>query len=431
MKKDYTYKFLIVFSLPSIFSSMLEPLASVVDTALVGHIETSWLAALAVGTVIFSSITWIFNFLVHASTQTVAVSRSKDNWQEFGSKVKLSCIIAITIGITISAILYFFKLEFYQLLGTDPSLYSNVDEYFHTRLIGQVFIILYITLLSILRGMERVTLSFWIVIFTTLLNVIISYMALYAFNFGLKGVAFGTVVSHIIGALICFLYLLSNPQIRAGIFGPFHSKEEIFTFGKNSWSMFGRSFFLTSAFLIGTRVAASIGVLELAAHQVMTQLWLLSSFFIDGVAITGNVVGAGHFAHKRYDIFLYVAKKLLVIGLGIGILFLISYLFGLKYFSLLFTKDPKVIELLKDLCLILALSQIHNALAFVLDGIIFGAEGFSYLRKHMFIGFVFIFIPLIYAAQTQKSLAILWFAHCALNFYRLTSGGQFLRKISS
>ena len=61
---DLGLKSLLLFSIPSIVSSMLEPLTATVDTALVGQLNTKWLAALAIATVIFSSFTWMFNFLI-------------------------------------------------------------------------------------------------------------------------------------------------------------------------------------------------------------------------------------------------------------------------------------------------------------------------------------------------------------------------------
>ena len=71
-------------------------------------------------------------------------------------------------------------------------------------------------------------------------------------------------------------------------------------FGKNSWDVFGRSFVLTSVFFLSTRMAAKASTVQLAAHQILLQLWLFSSFFTDGVAMTGTILGAAHAIHVQY-----------------------------------------------------------------------------------------------------------------------------------
>ena len=82
MKKlSLTYRSLIFFSIPSILTSMVEVFASGIDTALVGHLSTKALAALAVASTVFNSLTWVFNFLVNASLEAVAHYRGRGDVQ--------------------------------------------------------------------------------------------------------------------------------------------------------------------------------------------------------------------------------------------------------------------------------------------------------------------------------------------------------------
>ena len=63
---------LLIYSSPLILGSLLEPLASIVDTAFIGRWGTTELAALAIGVTIFNSFSWVFNFLVHIPMESVA-----------------------------------------------------------------------------------------------------------------------------------------------------------------------------------------------------------------------------------------------------------------------------------------------------------------------------------------------------------------------
>ena len=90
-------------------------------------------------------------------------------------------------------------------------------------------------------------------------------------NYGIEGAAIGTITANIIGVFASALYLISDNQIRGQLF--IKSKvqlEHVFNFGRNSLNIFGRSFFLTTAFYISTKMSALLGIESLAAHQNFT-----------------------------------------------------------------------------------------------------------------------------------------------------------------
>ena len=162
--EDLTLKGLLLFSLPSIASSVLEPLASVVDTAMVGHIETPLVGVLAIATTILSSFTWMFNFLVHASTRNVSHHFAKKEGKALAATIRSGLKVAFLIGLVSALCLYFLRYPLYQLAAMPEELSNGVDKYFSIRLIGHPFLILSVTLLSILRGFGQVNLCFYIVL---------------------------------------------------------------------------------------------------------------------------------------------------------------------------------------------------------------------------------------------------------------------------
>ena len=131
-----SHKSLLIFSLPSILASLLEPLASLVDTALVGRMHTDWLGALAVGTIILSSFTWMFNFLVHATTHGISSADTPTTRRLLVERVRLCLWLGLGIGLVSAAILWIFRTPLYRLAGADGDLLPLVDGYFfhsHTR----------------------------------------------------------------------------------------------------------------------------------------------------------------------------------------------------------------------------------------------------------------------------------------------------------
>lgn len=47
-----------------------------------------------------------------------------------------------------------------------------------------------------------------------------------------------------------------------------------------------------ATFFIALAVASRLGTAALAAHQIVAQLWLLTSYVVDGFAVSGTVLGS-------------------------------------------------------------------------------------------------------------------------------------------
>lgn len=427
-KEDLSYKGLFLFSLPSILSSLLEPLSGTVDTALVGQVSTVWLAGLALAVTLISSFTWMFNFLIHASTQSVA-SRMGSNPEEIPGAIKTSLSVAFAVGIVTTIALWLGKPLLYKLVGVTPEVHQYTDEYFSIRVVGHTFTLLYTTLISLLRGVGKVNQSFYLVGLSTLLNGAFTYLALFVFDLGLTGAAWGTVFSFVLGTGISFFLLVSDEKIRGKFIKSKIYKEDLFRFGKNSLNIFGRSLTLTSCFFISTRLASSMGVIQLGAHQILLQFWLFCSFLLDGLAVTGTVLGAKYYAEKSFEKLRLVFQRILIFSGVVGLIFMVSYLVGGEYVIGLFTSDQKVIALIMSFWWLISLSQFPNSFAFVYDGYIFGLEEFGFLRKHMILGAFLVFLPLVFYAYKIDSLMMIWVGMIALNLYRLVTNSMLIRRV--
>ena len=421
-KNDLSLLGLVMFSLPSIASSVLEPLASVVDTAMVGHISTSLIGVLAIATTILSSFTWMFNFLVHASTRNVAHFFAKEDEKSLVATMRSGLKVALLLGVGSALLLFVFRHPLYQLASMPEELSSGVDKYFSIRLVGHPFLLIYTTLLSIMRGFGEVNLSFYLVLLTTLLNIIITGVLLFIFNWGIEGAAIGTVVSQVVGLGLSIYFVGRKKVVQKYFFDKGLKSEVKIEFGKHSKELFGRSFILTSVFFLSTRLAANLGVTTLASHQILLQVWLFVSFFVDGVAMTGNILGAKFYALKEMDVLEKVFNKLLWLGFIIGVAFILLYVPLYRWVWSFFTFDKEVYILLEKIWPYVVWSQVINCLSFVYDGLLFGLGEFKFLRRHMFIGACITFLPLGFYSYFGESLLAIWLGLISLNVYRLISG---------
>ena len=422
---DFNYKALWLLSVPSIIASVLEPLAGIVDTALVGQLSTEWLAALALSVTLLNSFTWAFNFLVHTSTQAVSDALGKNDQGLIFQRIKIALFISLIVGGVSGLGLFLFRDWLYPLISQDKNLFPIADEYFVIRLLGHPFSILYITLISILRGFAKIKESFYILATTTFLNIFLSYLFLYPLEMGISGAALGTILSNALGFLITSHFLIRH--IGTAFIKSKIQTSNLFHFGKNSLDMFGRSATLTICFFLATRFAAGVSTEALGAHQVLLQLWLFSSFFLDGIAITGNIVGANLYAQKEIEITRSVFSRLLYLGGFIGLIFTLVFAFARDPILSIFSKDQGILVLCQSIWPWIFLSQMISSMAFVYDGLMFGLEGFQYLRKHMIIGALVTFLPISLLSLIYDDLMWVWAGLVCLNVYRGISGFNFVK----
>jgi multidrug resistance protein, MATE family len=421
---------LITMAIPLIIGSLLEPIASVVDNAFVGNINTHWLAALAFGTMILSSVSWVFNFLIHVSTESISKVFGQGSLKDVVGLTQVSLLIALIIGVATSIAMYIFHPFLFSLIGVSESLLELTKDYFFVRLIGHPFTVLFLSCISLLRGISKVKTTMVILLISTFLNSILNYLFLYVYELGPEYAAWGTNISMFVGfiiALITHLYFIGAKgffQARA------FQLRDVLNFSSKSLNLFVRSFCLTSMFFISTRIAGNLGVVNLAAHQILLQFWLFSSFFIDGVAIVANIyvsrlVNSGQRSRLRWAL-----KECFYQGIFFGLLFTFTYTVGKAWLWSRFTQDKSVLLLLEKLWPLIVWSQVINGLAFVIDGCLFGAGAYKYLRNMMIFIFLFIFLPFAYIAYANSELWYLWAGLIAVSIFRFGIGVIRVNKIS-
>lgn len=372
------------------------------------------LAALAVGTTLLSSFTWVFNFLIHASTQSIAAAQAS----EVGGRVRIGLMVALAVGLLSTALLYFFRFPLYQLISSGNISPELIDQYFLPRIIGHPFAIIFMTGLSMLRGLSRVNTALYLVIITTGLNILLSWYFLYPLGIGLAGAAYGTVLANVIGLIFVLAILWREPKVRSSLH-VLPPKEDWFQFGKNSLDLFGRSLAITGSLFFASRLAASVNETNLAAHQILLQVWLFASFFIDGVAITANVKGAELVKSGNQQGFRLMQKNVAILGLILGTIFCLTYFIFSTQIQKIFSHDRDVLVLLDLIWPWVALTQITNALAFVYDGVLFGLGaigGFKWVRRWMLAAALLVFLPI---SLSGNGLDGVWYGLMAMNLFRL------------
>ena len=128
-------------------------------------------------------------------------------------------------------------------------------------------------------------------------------------------------------------------------------------------------------------VAARLGDVQLAAHQLATTVFLLLSLALDALAIAGQALTGRYLGAADTTTVHAVTRRLTRWGVGggavVGVL-LLAASYGVPE---VFSPDPLVQENLRAALWVLVLAQPVAGYVFVLDGVLMGAGDAPYLAR--------------------------------------------------
>ncbi len=285
---------------PVLLANLTIPLVGLVDTAVIGRLPNPrYLGAVALGSMILTALNWIFGFLRMGTTGLTAQALGRRDAAEQTATAARAGILALGIGaLVIAAQIPLHNLAFALVQGS-PEVETLASDYFYIRIWGTPALLLHLVNLGVLFGLQRVRATLLITVVLNALNVALDVLFVMVFQWGVAGVAAGTVISEwtaaILGAMIVAKCLPLPYAAGSRTLLDLRRLLELF---RVSGNLFVRSFFLQLPFMTFTAVGATLGNLVLASNAVLLQFFFLMAYALDSVAhtaetLTGFAFGAG------------------------------------------------------------------------------------------------------------------------------------------
>ena len=351
------------------------------DTAVVGHLGTIPLGGLAVASAALLLIYGLCFFLAYGTTATVARFTGAGEPLKASNQAIQSMWLAFFLGIAIAFFGYFAADPLLKLLGADGELLNQARIYLRISMFGAPAMLIMLAGVGYLRGVKDTVRPLWVAIGTALLNLGLELVLIYGFNKEIGASAAATVASQWVGALI---YLVWIRKAIGGYKVSFKPKFLVLIkLLRSSSELLIRNLSLTTSFIVATAMAARLGNVDVAAHEVAFQAWFFLAMSMDAIAIAaqaliGNLLGAGNANEARK-----IGRRAIIWSIGIGV-FTGSFLAIFHVpFAEIFSEDTAVIELASFLLLHVAIMAPLSGVAFALDGILIGAGDQRFLAKAM------------------------------------------------
>ena len=159
-----------------------------------------------------------------------------------------------------------------------------------------------------------------------------------------------------------------------------------------------RSLSFQVSLLAAASVAGRIGVVALAAHQLMLQLWNFLTLVLDSLAIaaqtlTGSALGRGG-AKEAHAVGVQALKYSMIFAVALSAVFAV---FAVPIQSI-FTSDPDVVDTLRVPWFLLIGMILVGGAVFALDGVLLGAADAAFLRNLTLFSLLGVALPIILAS---------------------------------
>nr|GMD62588.1 protein DETOXIFICATION 43-like [Ipomoea batatas] len=255
-----------------------------------------------------------------------------------------------------------------------------------------------------------------------------------------RGLKDTTTPLYATGKYIMVLILFCKLIKEVELLPPSSRHLQLSKFLRNGLWLFARVIAATFCVTLASSLAARLGSTVMAAFQVCLQVWLTTSLLADGLAIAAQAIIAGAIAQKDYSKARATAARVLQMGIILGHALVVFVGVGLYFGKGAFSADKNVLRMITIGVPFVAGTQPINTMAFVLDGVNFGASDFLYAAYSMVfvaamtIGSEFLLLKSNGFVGIWIALAIFMLLRTIAGFWRMATGTgpwRFLRALDT
>ena len=399
--KDPRISYARIFALawPASVASSVTPLLGAVDVWALAHSPRPLdVAAIGLGSVIFSLAYWSFGFIrMSVAGLTAQAVGAEDETEARASLARGACIGA---GIGFLLVLLQIPIGYFSFkalgVGSQASeqTFEAAQTYFAIRIWGAPFALATYAAFGWFSARERTDYLMIVSVAMTLLNIALDYLFVVHFNFGAAGVAAGTLIAEVAGFFACLIFIVMMLKTHGGLenhwrVADFWEREKIRRTVSVNRDIFIRTFILAFSFAWFVQRSGAFGDVPLAANQTLLQLFLFTGLALDGTAIAAEtLVGQAMGARdkiaglERYKL---AVRRTFEMAMLASIVFVFIYWLGGDWLTALLTPEGALRDATRAYMPWVIISPLIVVVGFQLDGIFIGATRAKEMRDSMLI----------------------------------------------
>nr|WP_245555812.1 MATE family efflux transporter [Gordonia soli] len=405
------------------------PLYLLLDLAVVGRLGGDELAALAVATLVLAVVSTQLTFLSYGTTARSA--------RQFGAGDRRAAIaegvqaswIALAVGAVIVAVAVVAAPTVLRILvgsGADRDpVVADASGWLRIALFGVPLILLSMAGNGWMRGVQDTRRPVVYVLVGLGVGAVLCVGLVHGLGglprLGLDGSAVANLVGQsITGVLFAVRVVRATDTPRLAHLRP-------------RWSIISaqlsmardlviRSLSFQVCFVSAAAVAARFGVAQVAAHQVVLQLWEFMSLFLDALAIAAQALVGAALGARATAAASRVARQVTIVSLALAVAAALLFAAGAALIPRIFTTDDAVLDAIGVPWWFFVAMLPVAGVVFALDGVLLGSGDAAFLRTATLTSALIGFLPLIWLSLIfDWGLAGIWSGLVAFMVLRLVT----------
>ena len=388
-------------AMPVVLTQVSATTMGVVDSAMVGRLGSTELAAVGFGaiwmwtcfSIFYGTASGVQTFVSQADGAGERQSAGAWAWQGAYGVVPAALLMVLLVAPWIGPIL--------ELSGSSPELRASAEVYLSTRIWGEVGFAAVMVMTSFFRGLGDTRTPLYVGLLANVVNAILDYGLIFG-NFGLPawgvaGAGTATATGQWVGAAALFAFFQRRrlrEECRTQMVAPDWS--QIRRFLRTGIPIGGQWAIGMTSFATFTTIVARMGDASMAASQAFVMLLSLSFMQAVGISIASSTLVGRYIGADDPEAAKRSFRTSLQLGIGLGGVIAVLFVSVPEPLLRIFTDDPSVVALGRPLLLFGALFQLCDAIAIVSEGALRGAGD---TRWPFWIETLFgwgVFVPLAY-----------------------------------
>ncbi len=363
---------------PVVISQLGHTLVALSDTIIIGHTGDVPLAAVALGSSLFSIFMVVGIGMSYGLTPLIAQEHGRKNLAQCGFLLRHSLVINIVLGLLLSTVIIVGS-NYLHLLDQEEEVRVLARPFLQLLGISFFPLMIFLTFKQFAEGLGFTRQAMNISIVGNVLNIVIGITLVYGLfgapKMGVIGVGIGTLTDRVLMAVAMTWYVLSSPRFKAYLV---HFRQRYLSAAAIK-QILGigtpvalQYVFEVSAFSGAIVMAGWIGAREQAAHQIAINLASITYMMASGISAaagikSGNHFGAGQWRELRSSAIASYHMVLVMMGTTALI-----FMLGCRLLPLMYISDTAVVDIAANLLIIAAFFQLFDGTQVVGLGILRG-----------------------------------------------------------
>ena len=417
MNTSISFKNINKLAIPALIAGIAEPILSITDTAIIGHIDinaTESLAAVGIVGAFISMLIWVFGQVRSAISSIISQYVGANKLDEIKELPAQAIAMIVAGSLLVLALSYPFSRQIFQFYNASDQILEYCIAYFNIRIFGFPFALFVFAVFGTFRGLQNTFYPMIIAIIGASLNIVLDLILVYGIEgyipaMHIEGAAYASVIAQVVMAIISLVLLLKKTAISLRLSFTLHA--EVPRLLNMIGNLFIRTIALNVALYLATSYATDYGKEYIAAYTISINIWLLGAFMIDGYSSAGNILSGKLLGAKEYKSLVILSNKLFKYGIVIGTIIAVLGAFFYNEIGRIFTNEILVLEQFYTVFWIVLITQPINAITFIFDGIFKGMGEMKYLRNLLILATGLVFVPtLLFFDYLNYKLIAIWLA---------------------